>query len=85
MDLLKEPNRIAQSEQLAAASAIWYYKKTGMDELARQDLFGDTTRKLNEYECSGKAGHHMQAARVKTYHRVRQCFNLPATAEKLTC
>ena len=71
--------------KIAAATAIWYYKETGMNELAQKDNFGGTTRKLNEYECTGKAGHHMQAARVETYHRVRKCFDLPEITNNLIC
>ena len=56
-----------------------------MNELAQKGDFGNTTRKLNEYECAGKAGHHMQTGRIQTYHRVRKCFNLPSSTENLTC
>jgi len=56
-----------------------------MNELAQQDNFGGTTRKINEYECSGKAGYRMQTARVQTYHRVRKCFGLPEATINLTC
>ncbi|CAF0820520.1 unnamed protein product [Adineta ricciae] len=86
IDLLKEPGLVSESEKIAAATAIWYYKETGMDKLAQRGDFGETTRKINEYECSGKAGHQMQAARVQTYHQVRKCFNLPpATNSNLIC
>jgi hypothetical protein len=56
-----------------------------MNELAQQDNFGATTQKINEYECAGKAGHRMQAARVRTYHRVRKCFDLPEATNNLIC
>ena len=85
MDLLSSPELVSQSEKIAAATAMWYHKETGMDELAKKGDFRETTRKLNEYECTGKAGYHMQAARVKTYRRVRQCFGLPETKENLVC
>ncbi|CAF1252078.1 unnamed protein product [Adineta steineri] len=85
IDLLKNPDLVSHSDKIAAATAIWYYKETGMDILAQQGDFGSTTRKLNEYECSGKAGYHMQAARVQCYHRVRKCFNLPHATTNLIC
>ncbi|UJR08619.1 hypothetical protein I4U23_012878 [Adineta vaga] len=85
LDLLKEPNLVSQSEKIAAATAIWYFKETGMDKLAQNDKFGESTRKINEYECSGKPGHNMQAARVRTYHRIRKCFNLPPATNNLVC
>jgi hypothetical protein len=56
-----------------------------MDELARKGDFGGTTRKINEYECSGKAGYRMQTARVEIYHQVRKCFGLPEATDNLTC
>ncbi|CAF3562370.1 unnamed protein product [Rotaria socialis] len=85
LDLLNNPDFVSRTDRIAASTAIWYYKETGMDKLAQQDNFGGTTRKLNEYECSGKAGYHMQAARLQTYHRVRKCFDLPQTTTNLTC
>ena len=85
MNLLENPDLVSQSDKIAAATAIWYYTETSMNELAQQGDFGGTTRKLNEYECSGKAGHHMQKARIQTYHRVRKCFYLPETTENLVC
>jgi predicted chitinase len=85
LDLLKNPNLVSQSDKTAAATAIWFYKESGMNELAQQGHFGGTTRKLNEYECSGKSGYYMQAARVNTYHRVRKCFGLPEATVNLTC
>ncbi len=85
IDLLNTPDLVSQSEKIAASTAIWYYKETGMNEIAQKDNFGGTTRKLNEHECTGKAGYFMQAARVETYRRVRKCFDLPEITNKLIC
>lgn len=56
-----------------------------MNELAQQDNFAATTRKINEYECAGKGGYHMQAARIQIYHRIRHCFGLPEATMNLIC
>ena len=56
-----------------------------MNKLAQQGNFSGTTRKLNEYECLGKAGYHMQTARIQTYHKVRKCFGLPEATTDLIC
>jgi predicted chitinase len=85
LDLIRNPDLVSQTDGIAAATAIWYFKETGMDKLAQQGDFGGTTCKLNEYECSGKGGYHMQAARVQTYHRVRKCFALPEATTNLMC
>jgi putative chitinase len=85
LDLLAHPDLVSQSETIAVQTAIWYYRETGMNELAQQGDFANTTRKLNEYECTGKAGYHMQAERVKTYRRVRECFDLSETKANLFC
>lgn len=85
LDLLKNPNLVSESEKIAASTAIWYFKETGMDKLAQEGFFANTTRKLNEYECQGKAGYHMQAARIKTFQRILPCFNLPHVEENLIC
>jgi putative chitinase len=84
-DLLNNPDLVSQSDKLAASTAIWYFKETGMNVLAQQGHFNETTRKLNEYECSGKGGYRMQTARVETYHRVRKCFGLPETTTNIIC
>ncbi|CAF1142843.1 unnamed protein product [Rotaria sordida] len=84
-DLLNNPDLVSKIDKIAALTAIWYFKETEMNQLAQQDNFGGTTRKLNEYECSGKAGYYMQAERIQTYHRVRKCFDLPEATTNLTC
>ncbi len=85
LDLLNHPDLVSQSDRVAAATAIWYYKETGMKEFAQQGHFGGTTRRLNKYQCSGKAGFYMQMTRVKIYYRVRKCFDLPETSVNLMC
>jgi predicted chitinase len=85
LDLLNNPDLVSQSDKVAAATAIWYYKAIGMSELAQQGNFGGTTRKLNKYQCSNEAGHNMQMIRVKIYHQVRKCFDLPETSVNLMC
>src|SRR5690242_7472860 len=83
LDLLNNPDLVSQSDKIAAATAIWYYKKTGMNTLAQQGHFGGTTRILNKYQCSSKVGYYMHITRVKIYHKVRKCLSLPETSVNL--
>lgn len=85
LDLLNNPDLVGQSDKVAAATAIWYYKQTGMNELAQQGHFGGTTRRLNKYQCSNKIGYSIHVARVNIYQKVRKCFGLPETSSNLTC
>jgi predicted chitinase len=85
LDLLNNPDLVSQSDKVAAATAIWYYIDTGMNELAQQGHFGGTTRRLNKYQCSSKVGYYMQMGRVRVYQKVRKCFGLLETAVNLTC
>ena len=85
VDLLADPDQVAQSDRIAAATAIWYYTTTGMSEPGARGDFAATTRILNKHECKDNAGHHLQQARVNTYQRIRQCFGLDQTTDKLFC
>ncbi len=85
LDLLSEPDLVSQSDRIAAATAIWYYMTTGMNEPASRGDFANTTRILNKYECNGNPGQHMQIDRVKTYQRIRQCFGLQEATNNLYC
>lgn len=85
LNLLEHPDLVSTDDTVAAATAIWYYKETGMSECAQQGDFASTTRKLNEYECKGKAGYPLQMARIDTYQRVRKCFGFAETTRNLSC
>jgi predicted chitinase len=85
LDLLNNPDLVSQSDKVAAAAAIWYFKETGMIELAQQGDFGGSTRRLKKYQCSSNIGHNIHVTRVKIYQKVRQCFGLPETSMNLTC
>jgi predicted chitinase len=85
LDLLANPDRVAQSNRIAAATAIWYYTATGMNIPAAQGNFANTTRILNIYECTGHPGQNLQASRVATYQFVRKCFGLAPATQNLYC
>ena len=85
LDLLNNPDLVSQSDKVAAATAIWYYKQTGMHELAQQGHFGGTTRRLNKYQCASKQGYAIHLTRVNVYQKVRSCFALPEATTHLTC
>ncbi len=84
-DLLSNPDLVAQSDRLAAATAIWYYKTSGMNELAIQGNFSGTTRLLNKHECENNSDGDSQIERVKTYQRIRPCFELESATNNLYC
>jgi putative chitinase len=46
LDLVTNPELLEQPKY-AAASAAWYWKRRGLNELADQDLFGEITRRIN--------------------------------------
>ena len=85
IDLLSNPDRVADSDRIAAATAIWYFNATGMSTPASQGDFADTTRILNIYECTGHPGENLQASRVETYQNIRQCFGLAEATTNLYC
>jgi predicted chitinase len=85
LNLLANPDRVAQSERLAAATAVWYYNATGMSAPAQQGNFAATTSILNIYECNGHPGQNLQASRVATYQQVRKCFGLGNATTNLYC
>lgn len=85
LDLLNNPDLVSQSDKVAATTAIWYYKYTGINELAQQGNFSGTTRRLNKYQCSSQIGYNIHMARVKIYHKVRKCFDLPEISANITC
>ncbi len=82
LNLLNNPDLVHQSDKIAAATAIWYYKETSMNEFAEQGDFAGTTQRLNKSQCSNNV---VQMARVRIYHKVRHCLDLPKTLVHLIC
>jgi len=84
-DLLNNPDLVANNDDLAIGTALWFWNTNNMGGPASQANFGQTTRILNTWECSGSGGHHLQARRVETYQRVRGCFGMGRQASNLSC
>lgn len=82
VDLLKTPEKVAQSDTYAAATAMWFWKINNMSEPARQENFGETTKKINPIECAVEGG---QNRRIESYQKVRQCFGLDRAIDNLNC
>ncbi len=77
MDLLNDPDIVEQQDDIAVKTAIWFYNTNKMGIPAKQGDFAATTRIINgQLECNEGPGYTNQLARVETYKRVRQCFNL---------
>ncbi|CAF4091107.1 unnamed protein product, partial [Rotaria sp. Silwood1] len=82
VDLLKNPELIAESDTLAAATALWYWNANNMGEPARQGNFGATTKLINRIECGATSQQHH---RIERYQKVRRCFGLGEATENLQC
>ena len=86
IDLLANPDLVEQRNDLAVQTALWYYKANGIDVLAQQGDFAETTRKINgALECNGGPGAASQVQRVTIYRRVRTCFGLGAPTKNPSC
>jgi chitinase len=83
VDLLSDPDQVAQSDKVAAATALWYWNEKKMSEPARQGSFGETTKILNSIECG--AENEKQKTRVQKYQSVRKCFGKEEETNNLIC
>ena len=59
IDFVVNPKLLATPEY-AVLSALWYWEKRGLNELADQDLFREITKKIN-------GGYNGHSERVKLY------------------
>ena len=82
VDLLKDPDQVANSDALAAATAIWFWKANNMGGPARNGNFGGSTRIINSIECGSTS---RQDNRILRYQKVRRCFGLNDETENLRC
>ena len=82
IDFLKTPEKVAESDAFAAATAIWFWKENNMSQSARNGNFGETTKKINSIECGGTP---QQTNRIERYQKVRQCFGLSRATTNLRC
>lgn len=82
VDLLKNPEKVAESDTLAAATAMWFWNANNMGKPAREGNFGGTTQIINKIECGPT---QQQDNRVLHYQKVRKCFGLPPATDNLKC
>ena len=86
LDLLNNPDLVAQQQDVAVKTAVWFFQANNMVDPARRGDFAATTRIINgAVECNGGAGFANQQTRVATYKRVRQCFGLGEPSINPTC
>ena len=86
MDLLNNPDMVAEEQDVAVKTAVWFFQENNMVEPARQGDFAATTRIINgPRECNGELGAASQQTRVNTYKRIRQCFGLGEPTINPTC
>jgi predicted chitinase len=82
IDLLKNPEKVAESDALAAATAMWFWNANNMGQPARNGNFGGTTKIINKIECGPTP---QQTSRIERYQTVRKCFGLAEATDKLRC
>ncbi|CAF0773200.1 unnamed protein product [Adineta ricciae] len=82
VDLLKNPEKLSESDTLAAAAALAFWNANDMGRPAREGNFGATTQIINAIECGSTP---QQSNRIKRYQKVRKCFGLPEATNKLRC
>ena len=82
VDLLANPEQVAQSDVYAAATAMWFWNANNMSQPARDGNFGATTQKINSIECGGTP---QQTSRVARYQMVRRCYGLSDATQNLRC
>ncbi|CAF1003860.1 unnamed protein product [Adineta steineri] len=86
VDLLNNPDAVAQQPSLAVQTAVWFYRTNKMEEPARRGDFAATTDIINgKLECNGGSNAANQRLRVDTYKRVRQCFGLGEPTINVWC
>ena len=82
VDFLKNPEKVAESDTYAAATAMWFWQANKMGEPARNGNFAGTTKIINPIECGTT---HEQNSRIEAYQKVRQCFGLSRETTNLSC
>ncbi|UJR08270.1 hypothetical protein I4U23_012542 [Adineta vaga] len=82
VDLLKNPEKVSESDTLAAATALFFWNANDMGRPAREGNFGATTQIINAIECGSTL---KQENRIKRYQKVRKCFGLGEATDKLRC
>jgi chitinase len=82
VDLLKNPDLVAESDTWAAATAMWFWNANNMGQPARNGNFAGTTQKINSIECGPTP---QQTSRIDRYQRVRACYGLSPETDNLRC
>ena len=82
IDLLKNPEKVAESDAVAAATGMWFWNANNIGQPARQGNFGATTQIINSLECGPTP---QQTNRISRYQEVRLCFGLKRDTENLRC
>jgi chitinase len=82
IDLLKNPEKVAESDTLAAATALWFWNANNMGQPAREGNFAATTQIINKIECGPTP---QQNRRIERYQKARQCFGLDEATDNLHC
>jgi chitinase len=82
VDLLKNPDLVAESDTWAAATAMWFWNANNMGQPAQNGNFAGTIQKINSIECGPTP---QQTSRIDRYQRVRACYGLSPETDNLRC
>ena len=82
VDLLRNPDLVADEDAYAAATAIWFWNANNMGGPARAGNFAGTTNIINSIECGATP---QQTSRIERYQMVRRCFGLSDATQNIRC
>ena len=76
--LLQHPDRVAESHDMAWATAVWFWMHRGVHEQAQTGYFGLTTNIINGgLECHGGWNQGAARKRFALYHTIATLWHIP--------
>ncbi len=85
MRLISDADMVARDEDVAWATAFWYWKEHVHKRPGeRQHHFGDATKAINGMECA-RAGMPAAHKRFECYQKVMEAFHNSETPNEKDC
>jgi len=86
VNLLHNPDLVANDPNLSVTTALWFYTANNMNTPAQQGNFAATTKIINgALECNHGSEYNNQVTRVQTYIRIAKCFGFVPNNATLYC
>ena len=84
--LIIDPDQVAYKENVAWATAFWYWRtRVGINNLVKQGFFGSSTKAINgALECNG-SNSNKSLARFNIYKNVLIAFEINETPNERGC